>query len=76
MDLTVLADARRARIVAMLDDHGPTAVNGLAEALGVSKETFRRDLRLLKSRGRLDKVDGGAVPLGTAFEASLDARTT
>lgn len=37
--------------------------NSVAELLGVSVDTIRRDLRLLHSRGLLRRVHGGAVPI-------------
>ncbi|MCG8598007.1 MAG: DeoR/GlpR family DNA-binding transcription regulator [Kiloniellales bacterium] len=36
----------------------------VADELGVSTETIRRDLKQLESAGRLKRVYGGAVPLG------------
>ena len=47
----------------------------LADALGVSDDTIRRDLQELADQGRLDKVHGGAVPKPVTpmgFEERLD----
>lgn len=40
---------------------GPAAVRSLAERLGVSQATIRRDLVQLDKEGRLSRVHGGAV---------------
>lgn len=57
----MLDDARRGRIVGRLDAAGEVTVSGLARDLGCSRETIRRDLRLLEEAARLRRVHGGAV---------------
>lgn len=59
--MTLEADDRREGILAALRQAGRVSVNGLADLLGVSRETIRRDLTELETAGRLRKVHGGAV---------------
>ena len=54
---------RREKIVALLGRTGEMAVEALAEALDVSRETVRRDLTQLDAAGRLRKFHGGARPM-------------
>jgi DeoR family fructose operon transcriptional repressor len=44
------------------------SVEGLAEELGYSKATIRRDLRELEDRGLVERSHGGAVPVTTVGE--------
>ncbi|HRY23140.1 MAG: DeoR/GlpR transcriptional regulator [Geminicoccaceae bacterium] len=53
--------ARHATILAALGRDGRVGVAALAQALGVSDETIRRDLATLDAAGRLRRVHGGAV---------------
>lgn len=55
---------RRRRIVARLEGSAGVKVTQLAEELGVTEETIRRDLAQLKREGRVVRVHGGAVPVG------------
>ena len=48
----------------MLRVSGPTTVDDLAQLLGVSASTIRRDLARLRSRGALERVRGGAQVSG------------
>lgn len=52
---------RHQTILQALDREGRVRVAGLAERLGVSHETIRRDLSALDEAGRLRRVHGGAV---------------
>ncbi|MBR7744570.1 DeoR/GlpR transcriptional regulator [Phycicoccus sp. BSK3Z-2] len=56
----MLAAQRQALIVAALDRDGVVRVSDLAEELGVSDMTVRRDLTTLQDEGMLVKVHGGA----------------
>jgi DeoR family glycerol-3-phosphate regulon repressor len=72
-------DARRERIVQMVRERERVSVDELAEALGTSKETIRRDLADLADRGRLRKIHGGATlsdfrHLGPEAEGPYQAR--
>ncbi len=71
----MLARRRHERILELLRDQGPAEVVDLSEQLGVSGATVRRDLGLLAREGRLERVHGGAAPLGTVeppFEVVAD----
>jgi DeoR/GlpR family transcriptional regulator of sugar metabolism len=54
-------EGRRELILRTLRREGPAAVRALAEQLGVSQATIRRDLVQLDKEGRLSRVHGGAV---------------
>ncbi|MEU1970284.1 DeoR/GlpR family DNA-binding transcription regulator [Microbacterium sp. NPDC019599] len=56
---------RQAHITRHLAERGRVSVIGLADDLGVTTETIRRDLDLLEQQGALRRVHGGAVPLRT-----------
>lgn len=58
------ATERRERIMAELRATGRVSVAALAELLGVTSETVRRDLDRLESAGRIQRVHGGAVDAG------------
>jgi len=53
-------DERRENIVRLVHKSGEISVEQLAFALGVSRETIRRDLATLDAGGRLKKFHGGA----------------
>ena len=57
----MLAPTRHDAIVAALAEHGTVATADLAERLGVSVDTVRRDLLELEQAGQLRRVHGGAV---------------
>lgn len=66
---------RRRVILETLRTQGRVGAAEVAEALGVTGETVRRDLIALEREGRLARVHGGAVPLDqTAAEPSVSAR--
>jgi DeoR/GlpR family transcriptional regulator of sugar metabolism len=52
---------RHRRIEEILRERGAVRVSALAEALGVSEVTVRRDLEELEGRGSLERTHGGAV---------------
>lgn len=60
----MLAQERHELILANLRRHGRLRVGELADELGVSVITIRRDLGELDALGRLRRVHGGAVGLG------------
>ncbi|MGW2562260.1 DeoR/GlpR family DNA-binding transcription regulator [Streptomyces sp. NPDC001514] len=71
------ADQRRREILIAARTDGSVEVTRLASELGISRETVRRDLRLLASQGLLRRTHGGAYPVESAgFEASHAARAT
>lgn len=55
-------DARRHRILELLDREGEAPVEMLAERFGVSGMTIRRDLQDLADEGRVLRTHGGAAP--------------
>jgi DeoR/GlpR family transcriptional regulator of sugar metabolism len=57
-----LPDARRQKILDLLTRHGELQASALAEKLGISEDTVRRDLIRLESTGMLRRVRGGAIP--------------
>jgi DeoR/GlpR family transcriptional regulator of sugar metabolism len=56
-----LAAQRRQRLLALLRHHGALGTRELAERLGVSEATVRRDLALLARQGLLRREHGGAL---------------
>ena len=54
--------ARHARILDLAREHGRVSVETLADTLGVTPQTIRKDLTLLERRALLTRVHGGAVP--------------
>jgi DeoR family transcriptional regulator, fructose operon transcriptional repressor len=74
---TQLAALRHQVILETLLERGQVSANGLAERLGVTHETVRKDLLFLQERGLLRRVHGGAVPMeSVAYEPYVGARTT
>lgn len=57
----MFSEERRRLIVERLKGQRGTGVEALAEGLGVSRETVRRDLLALEAEGVLRRVHGGAV---------------
>ncbi|MCY4745339.1 DeoR/GlpR family DNA-binding transcription regulator [Pelomonas sp. UHG3] len=66
---------RHRRILDLLQTHQGLTTDRLAQALGVSKETVRRDLIELARLGQLARVHGGAVPSGVPPEPAYRDRT-
>jgi DeoR/GlpR family transcriptional regulator of sugar metabolism len=68
--------ARRRQEILRAVQSGAAHVSDLAESLGVSEMTVRRDLRELASDGRLERVRGGAVSASTEppFEQTVVER--
>ncbi|MGZ5295649.1 MAG: DeoR/GlpR family DNA-binding transcription regulator [Actinomycetota bacterium] len=60
MDLPLPAERHR-RIQEYLREHRAARVSMLAELLGVSEVTIRRDLEDLEGRGLLERTHGGAI---------------
>lgn len=76
----MLASQRRAQIAAAVRDRGAVRVTDLTAHFGVSDMTIRRDLEQLAAQGRVRKVHGGAVAVGSSadepgFEAKRGIRT-
>lgn len=66
------APDRRRRIVELVEESVFRSVAELAEHLGVSDMTIRRDLRALEEQGVVRSVHGGAlIPSGSGFGARV-----
>ena len=59
----MLADKRHSKILGIVNEEGSATVGELAERMGISESTIRRDLAQLADAGKLNKVHGGAVAL-------------
>jgi DeoR family fructose operon transcriptional repressor len=59
----VYATERQREILDKARAEGRVEVRDLAESLGVTSETVRRDLSALERRGVLHRVHGGAIPV-------------
>lgn len=72
------ATERQAHITRHLAERGRVSVVAMADDLGVTTETIRRDLDTLEQIGALRRVHGGAVPLraGAIAEPSIAERMT
>lgn len=68
-------EQRQHRILAIVEELQRVGVNDLADKLGVSKETIRRDLAALDWRGLLQKTHGGAAYVHSAAEAAFRQRS-
>src|SRR5262249_21743784 len=66
---------RLSRIVEQLSANGSVGVGDLADDLGVSPATVRRDLALLEQQRLLARTHGGAVAHGVLFELPLRYRS-
>jgi DeoR/GlpR family transcriptional regulator of sugar metabolism len=62
----MLAAQRRELMVERLRTDGELNAKGLAEELGVSEDSVRRDLRALAAAGLCQRVYGGALPVSPA----------
>src|SRR5690349_1665313 len=62
---------RLSAILEQLADDGAVEVAGLADRLGASVATVRRDLQLLEGQRMLDRTHGGAVAHGVMYELPL-----
>ena len=70
------AAVRHSAILAALRTRGQVKAVQLADDLGVTHETIRKDLLTLESHGLLRRVHGGAMPVESlSFEPDLAART-
>jgi DeoR family transcriptional regulator, fructose operon transcriptional repressor len=73
---TPYADQRKKHIVERLLADGRIDAVDIAERLGVTGETIRKDLISLERQGLLRRVHGGAVPVqALTFEPAVEIRT-
>jgi DeoR/GlpR family transcriptional regulator of sugar metabolism len=66
--------ARQQQIVARLAESPAIRISHLANALGVSTETVRRDVDELTRRGVVDRTYGGAIIRHTGFQPGFGER--
>jgi len=59
----LLAEERRRKILALVEEEGRVTIDGLVERLAVSAVTVRGDLNVLADKGSLVRSHGGAVKL-------------
>jgi DeoR family fructose operon transcriptional repressor len=57
----LLPEARRERVVEVVGEHRMIAFAELAQAVGVSVDTVRRDVDALSAEGRVQRTRGGAL---------------
>lgn len=62
----MLTAQRKQLILKRLSSDGQIVAKALAEELGTSEDTIRRDLRELAQAGKLQRVHGGALPASVA----------
>ena len=63
----MLTTQRRKLLLARLAAEGQLVAKALAQELGTSEDTIRRDLRELAAEGLLQRVHGGALPASAAM---------
>lgn len=67
--LSMLSQERQSLILDIIKEQGSVTVTRLTEILQSSESTVRRDLSYLASKGKINKVHGGATALGQEFIA-------
>ena len=71
------ASSRQSAILGTLRSRGQLRAVRMAEELGVTHETIRKDLLTLEAHGLLRRVHGGAVPVESlSYEPAIGARTS
>ncbi len=72
---TIPATARQAKIRQLLSERESVSISQLADLLGVSEMTIRRDLEMLERRGQVRRTRGGAMAAERmVFEFDFHAR--
>jgi DeoR family transcriptional regulator of aga operon len=69
-----IRDSRLRSIIAVIDDNGAVGVEDLAELLGVSTATIRRDLARLADQGVITRSHGGAMRADAGLEVPISYR--
>lgn len=70
----LLSAARRNEVLQWVQAHGVVQVSELAQSLGVSTSTIRRDLATMEDEGLLRRVHGGAMVEGDEVEPQRQDR--
>jgi DeoR/GlpR family transcriptional regulator of sugar metabolism len=78
MSKSLIPAQRRQKILEFLQFHQVASISGLAEMLGASEATIRRDLEWLETQGIAERTHGGAIltqrmPLEPAYASSAQA---
>ena len=68
------SEERQENICKHIDERGKISVAELAEIFAVSMQTIRRDLGILKSENKLDKVHGKAIKYTSLYEPMFNER--
>lgn len=63
----MLTTQRKQKILTVLKQEGQIVAKDVSQAMGVSEDTIRRDLRELAREGLLQRVHGGALPASPAM---------
>ncbi|OQP88135.1 DeoR family transcriptional regulator [Rhizobium rhizosphaerae] len=71
----MLTEQRKSLIMDRLRRDGQVVAKTVAEELGLSEDTIRRDLRELAAEGQLRRVHGGAMPLAPELPDFAARRT-
>jgi DeoR family fructose operon transcriptional repressor len=71
----MLLDQRRERILEIIEIKGFVALNELADQVGASESTVRRDLEYLDGIGQIRRTRGGAAYVGESLTAFDERRT-
>ena len=69
-----IRDSRLRSIIEVIDDNGAVGVEDLAELLGVSTATIRRDLARLADQGVITRSHGGAMRADVGLEVPISYR--
>lgn len=70
----MLTSQRKAHLLARLSQTGRVIARDEAQAMNLSEDTIRRDLRDLAAEGKLLRVHGGALPLSPTHLPLADRR--
>jgi DeoR family transcriptional regulator, fructose operon transcriptional repressor len=71
----VLVDQRRQQIIQTIENKGFVSIAELAETIGASESTLRRDLEFLDGIGQIRRTRGGAAYVGESL-TSFEVRRT
>ena len=73
--MAMVTAERQQQILKLIEQKNSVSVSELAKLLDVSDMTIRRDLRILSSRGLLERVHGGALSRrGRSYEPPFPSR--
>jgi DeoR/GlpR family transcriptional regulator of sugar metabolism len=70
----LLPDERRRRILEIVETHGRVRVRELAQMVGVTEPTIRKDISDLDRKRLLRRTHGGALALRPSYEPDVSAR--